>query len=79
MELKGLPKLIVHPVSNGAARCYSQDSCGVPTCGTVVIQLGIHVAEEEGQRQSHNGGNGAGELEMVEGVPVRIREEQDAG
>lgn len=44
-----------------------------------MVELWVRVAEEEGQRHCHDGGDVAGELEAVDGFPVWIGEENQEG
>ncbi len=44
-----------------------------------MVQLWVVVAEEEGHCQRRDGGDAAGELETVEGLPVRVGEVQEEG
>ena len=44
-----------------------------------MLDVWVGVAEEEGQQQPHDGGQGACELETVKGLPVRVGEEQEQG
>ena len=76
-RLEGHPELRVGPVAHGAASCHAQDGGGVAACGAVVVQRGVCVTEEEGQRHQYHGGQGAGELEAVEGFPVGVGEEHE--
>lgn len=44
-----------------------------------MVELWVSVAEEEGQWHCHDGGDVAGELETVDGLPVWIGEENQEG
>lgn len=75
-----MAKLHVRPVPHRAAGTHSEDGGGVSPCGAVVVQLWVRIAEEEQQRQSDDGRQGAGQLEVVERFPERVGEQnQDGG
>lgn len=44
-----------------------------------MVDVWVGVAEEEGQRQPHDGGHAACELETVKGFPVWVGEEHEQG
>lgn len=76
---KSYTEPLIEPVANGTASASAQNYSGVPPRSTVVVQLGVFVAQDEGQDHSDGRGQRAVELEEVQTVPVRVGHNQNEG
>lgn len=78
-RFKGHTETLVEPVADGTAGAGAQNDGGVRTRSAVVVQLGVLVAQDEGQNQGDGRGQRAVELEEVQHVPVGVGHKQDEG